>query len=255
LQKGSPLICARSLNGYPQQLARMTGLSIVDRSCGGATAEHVLNGGQFFQEAQTRAVGNDTRLVTITVGGNDVGYIGDLSQLAARRTNTLWGLLVRHLWEGPAHNRDYARLERTLITAVDMIHRRAPSAKIVIATYPTILPPSGTCPRLGLSIDEAQAMRDAAAKLATTTTVAAHQSGALLVDMNALGVTHSACSDNPWTRGWTNGGIAPFHPTFDGARATAEAILSALRSSPTRVAAIDKYDAAGHQTRGIGRKK
>src|SRR5579875_1207680 len=46
LQKGSPIFCARSVHGYPQQLSRMRGLEIVDMSCGGATANHVLFGGQ-----------------------------------------------------------------------------------------------------------------------------------------------------------------------------------------------------------------
>jgi hypothetical protein len=42
---GSPIVCQRSVNGYPQQLARMTGLSLTDMSCSGATASHVLRGG------------------------------------------------------------------------------------------------------------------------------------------------------------------------------------------------------------------
>src|SRR5262245_21256311 len=49
LQPGSPLLCARSINGYPQQLARVLSLSIVDMSCGGAVAKHLIEGGQFFQ--------------------------------------------------------------------------------------------------------------------------------------------------------------------------------------------------------------
>jgi hypothetical protein len=49
------------------------------------------------------------------------------------------------------------------------------------------------------------------------------------VDMNALGVAHNACSDLPWTRGWTNAGAAPFHPTPLGAAETAKVISSAIR--------------------------
>lgn len=229
LQHGSPLLCARSVNGYPQQLSRMLKLSVVDMSCGGATAAHVLNGGQFFQGAQLRTVTAATTLVTITVGGNDINYIGDLSLLAARRSNTLWGWLVRHVWSGPARQRDDAQLLRNLTTALDIIHQRAPRAMIVVATYPTILPPSGTCPLLSLSADETGTMRQVASELARTTRAAAAKGGALLVDMDALGAAHHACSAQPWTKGWSNGGIAPFHPNLEGARATALAIAQALR--------------------------
>jgi hypothetical protein len=46
--------------------------------------------------------------------------------------------------------------------------------------------------------------------------------------MNAIGAAHHACSPTPWTRGWTNAGAAPFHPTLLGAQATAEAISRAI---------------------------
>ena len=231
LQHGSPLLCARSINGYPQQLARMLKLPIVDMSCGGATATHVLKGGQFFQGPQLRAIDQRTKLVTMTVGGNDVGYIGDLSMLAARNSSSVFGWFVQKFWSGPksADERGYAHLEEQLTAAVKTIHARAPKATIVIATYPTILPPEGTCPRLGLSAGEVTMMRKVADELALVTRSAANQTGAKLVDMQVLGAAHQACSADPWTNGWTNGGIAPFHPNLEGAAATARAIAEALR--------------------------
>ena len=75
---GSPLICWRSIGGYPHILAAMTHLSLVDMSCSASTTDHILRGGQVFQGPQLAAIGARTRLVTITSGGNDVGYIGDL---------------------------------------------------------------------------------------------------------------------------------------------------------------------------------
>ena len=79
---GSPFFFMRSINGYPQQLARMVDLSLVDASCSGATTRHVLHGGQFFQPAQIDMLVSTTELVTLTAGGNDVGYIRDLVFLA-----------------------------------------------------------------------------------------------------------------------------------------------------------------------------
>ena len=229
LQRGSPHLCARSVNGYPQQLARMLKLEIVDMSCGGATTTNLLRGGQFFQGPQARTISGATRLVTITVGGNDIGYISDLSLLAARRGHTLFDWLTRQFWKGPKEERDYRALNDELDALLVLIHHKAPSARIVIATYPAILPATGSCAKLQLSAQEVRDMREVADKLARTSRAAALKGGALLVDMNALGSLHNACSPDPWTRGWTNGGIAPFHPTLSGARATASAIAEALR--------------------------
>ena len=39
----------------------------------------ILKGGQLMLGPQLDALGRSTKLVTITSGGNDVGYIGDLN--------------------------------------------------------------------------------------------------------------------------------------------------------------------------------
>lgn len=254
LQKDSPLLCARSVAGYPQQLARELNLSIVDMTCGGATTSHTLNGGQFFQGSQIRVISPRTRLVTVTVGGNDVNFVGDLSLLALRNSNNLAGWLTGKLWGGPksASERGYGKLARELLDLIHAIHERAPEARIVVATYPAILPPKGTCARLGLTSAEADLMRPVERSLAAVTSAVAKQGGAILVDMHALGAAHNACSAMPWTRGWASLIDAPFHPNLDGAEATADAIAAALRRSPAGVAAVGEDDAAGHQARGVG---
>jgi lysophospholipase L1-like esterase len=230
LQKGSPLLCARSVDGYPQQLARMRRLSIVDMSCGGAVTPHLLHGGQFFQGPQIRVITPDTRLVTITVGGNDINYVGDLSLLAARHDGSLFGWLARTFWRGPkpASTRGYAKVQGDLVATVRAIQSRAPKTVIVIASYPTVLPPSGTCPRIGLTVAEAELMREVERRLAAATAAAAAETGAVLVDMNALGAEHNACAAAAWINGWKDVHGAMFHPTALGARATAEAISRAL---------------------------
>jgi lysophospholipase L1-like esterase len=232
LQDDSPLLCARSVGGYPQRLARKLRLSIVDMSCGGAVTEHLLQGGQFFQGPQVRVIGRDTQLVTITVGGNDVGYVGDLSMLAARNSDSLFGWFVRRFWGGPKthEERGFDRLRAGLLQVIRDIRTRAPQARIVLATYPGILPKEGTCAAVGMSAEEAAEMRKVGDELAAATRSAAEQGGAILVDMHTFGAAHNACSSESWVNGWTNGGIAPFHPTAAGAEATADAI--AARSAP-----------------------
>ena len=75
---GSPIACMRTINGYPQQLARLLHITILDVTSSGATTAHILHGGQYFQRAQLDAVTAATQLVTITSGGNDIGYVGGI---------------------------------------------------------------------------------------------------------------------------------------------------------------------------------
>jgi len=236
LQKNSPLLCARSVNGYPQQLARLRHLRIADMSCGGAVTANVLHGGQAFQGPQIRVIDARTRLVTLTVGGNDIGYVSDLSLLAARKADTPFGWLVRSLWKGPKPlgTRDYAKLRRELVATLRAIHDRAPEATVVVATYPKILPPGGTCPALGLTGAEVEQMRQVGDRLAAVTRSAAQQAGAIVVDMNAQADGHHVCSDEPSTSGWPAANGAPFHPTLPGAKATAQAISQALETERAR---------------------
>lgn len=227
---GSPFVCMRSANGYPGQLSRLLGLPLLDMSCSAATTAHVLRGGQIFQGAQLAALTSATELVTLTTGGNDVRFIGDTSFLAARRSGAVTGWLLRKLWNGPLRpeQRDFAGLHRDLIATFAEIRRRAPRARIVVVTYPLVLPPEGSCARLSLDPAEVAAMRTVGERLAEVTRSAAHQGGVVVVDLQRLGATHHACSAEPWVNGWQDAQGTQFHPTIAGARAAAAAIAAAL---------------------------
>lgn len=237
-QPDSPVVCARSINGYPPRLARKLGMSIVDMTCSGAVTAHVLNGGQFFQAAQIRTLSAQTKLVTVTVGGNDIGFVRDLYLLAARNSNTAFGWAVGKIWSGPPgmEKRGFRELERQLASLIRAIRLKSPKAKVVVATYPTVLPSSGTCPNLRLSSAEVDQMRGVENRLAAVTRLIASQQGAIVVDMHTLGADHNACSASPWTRGWGPISQSPFHPTELGAQATADALAAALQAPPSTAA-------------------
>uniref|UniRef100_UPI0035CC33F2 SGNH/GDSL hydrolase family protein n=1 Tax=uncultured Sphingomonas sp. TaxID=158754 RepID=UPI0035CC33F2 len=226
----SPIVCQRSVNGYPQQLARMRGLSLVDMSCSGATTRHVLAGGQVFQGPQIDAIRRDTALVTLTSGGNDVSYVSDLTFMAGRNGSGLIGWGLKQFWKGPLapEQRDFQVLETTLLATLREIRRRAPDAKVVVVTYPVVLPPHDTCAKLGLDAAQVAAMRTVGERLADATRSAARQGGAIVVDMQRRGVGHDACSAEPWVNGARDVKGALFHPTLAGAEATARAISEAL---------------------------
>lgn len=224
-EPGSPLVCMRSTNGYPHHLARLTGLSLVDMSCSGSTTEHILKGGQVFLGPQLDAIGANTRLVTITSGGNDVGYIGDLTLASGQA-----GLLGKLLLKGPKPlaERDFAKVTENFTQIVRTIRARAPKAAVALVGYPTLLPEKASCAALGFGEATADMGRQVAARLHEATRLAAEQSGAIFVNMAAASTGHDACSEAPWVNGAVAKSGAPFHPNLDGAIATSQAVYQAV---------------------------
>ena len=227
---GSPRACRRTINSYPQHLARLCGLALVDRTCSGATTTHVLNGGKDRQGPQVDAITPETELVTLTAGGNDVQYVGDLIMLSLRARSRVARALMRPFWNGPrpVAERDFAALHRSFCTIVDSARRRAPRARIVVVSYPQIVPSVGTCPALGLGEEEAALMRAVGQALEAVTREAARASGALLVDMGPSSAAHAVGSAQPWVSGATRLRDAPFHPTREGTLATALQVAATL---------------------------
>ncbi len=224
-EPGSPFVCMRSTNGYPHQLARLTGLSLVDMSCSGSTTEHILKGGQVFLGPQIDAVGADTRLVTITSGGNDVGYIGDLT-LASGGAGALGKLLLSE--PKPVAERNFGLVTENMIKIVQAVRARAPKAVIALVSYPNLLPENASCKELGFDAAVADRGRQVAARLHEATKLAAEQSGAIFVDMAGASAGHDICSAAPWVNGAAPGSGAPFHPNQAGAEATAQTVHKAV---------------------------
>ncbi|WP_375402037.1 SGNH/GDSL hydrolase family protein [uncultured Sphingomonas sp.] len=237
---GSPVVSRRSINGYPQQLARLLRVpSFTDMTSSGSTVRHVMYGGQMMLGPQIDALGPETRLVTLTAGGNDVGYIGDLTAMAYRNGGGVLGAAIGAFWKGakPVAERDFVSLDEKLRATLRKIARRSPHARIVVVTYPTILPGQGTCPSIGLTEEQAALMRTVGEKLAQTTRAVG--TGATIVDMAVLSAGHDACSKAPWVNGFEPETGASFHPTLQGARATAKAIKNVVGSvSPTAAAGL-----------------
>ena len=227
---GSPMVCMRSSNGYPHLLAAMTHLSLVDMTCSGSTTDHIIYGGQVFLGPQLEAIGANTRLVTITSGGNDVGYIGNLT-LASRRA----GLLGRMFWKTPKPlaDRDFANITEHFLKIVHAIRQRAPKAVIVLVSYPKVLPDHGSCVDLGFDQDAADTGRQVAARLYDATRTAAKQSGAIFVDMANASTGHDVCSSDPWVNGAAPANGVPFHPNHVGAQATATEVLKSISGKLT----------------------
>ena len=134
---------------------------------------HVRNGAL---SRRSNRRGADVRRSSIVV------FVRDLCRPAACNSDTWFGRAVRTPWVDP------------------------PRARIVVATDPAVLPPSGTRPQFGLLASDADIMRKVQAARAASTGRIAEQESVTVIDMTAVGVDHSTCSLTPWTRGrdrWT----------------------------------------------------
>ena len=186
-------------------IARKRQLRLLDRSCGGSTTADILTHHQLFQTAQIEAMQPTTRLVTITAGGNDRGYLGGM-----------WGASCHHQpdalpwWLKTACKARFgqpvdAKL-RDLAVSMDAVakrvRRRAPNATIAFIDYTTVLPEGAGCPRLPLSAQELAQARTLAAGLARVTAQVARDNGAILIRASDLTRGHDVCSADPWVCGW-----------------------------------------------------
>jgi lysophospholipase L1-like esterase len=222
---GSPRRAGRSSTNYAGLFAERTGFSLRDVTFSGATAAEVFDGQDGAGPPQIEAVTADTDLVTLTCGGNDVGYIGRL----------MLGSLVWPLGALPAARREAAEtdgrteerlaaLGATFDRLLSSVRQRAPHARIVLVDYLTILPPDPSVPSGRLPSPVASWGRMVAARLSAETRAAAGRHGCGFVAASEAGKDRHAWSASPWTRRyglWPRDG-APFHPNQAGMRAVAD---------------------------------
>ena len=239
----------RSGRNYPHQVAQALSLRLTDVTCSGATTSNILTTPQRTLSGtlppQIDAVTPDTRLVTITAGGNDAGYIGALTKISIvnavlRRVPSIppqaAGRL--HSWAGavPAAGQ-FDAVAGSLTRVVETVRGQAPQARIVLVDYLSVLGPEATGHgRLPLADDEAQQFIDAAAGLAAAFERAATATGAGLVRASAASAGHEAGSADPWVTGLRfgipfTGGPAPYHPTLAGMSAVARLVIDHLYSA------------------------
>ncbi|WP_225625955.1 ricin-type beta-trefoil lectin domain protein [Streptomyces werraensis] len=225
---GGAATCARSANNYPSIVARTIGANLTDVSCSGATTANLLTTSQSGQPPQVQAVTAATRVVTVTIGGNDVNYLGSINTYSCQTSGgTNCGTVDRN-----AIDQTFPALAGRLQNVVNAIRGAAPQAHVYLVNYFTLLPDPGVCANVPLTDDQATFERGIASRLADATAAAAASTGATLVDLAAASRGHDACSASPWVESYRPAaGRATYHPNEAGMAAAAALVQSALRSS------------------------
>lgn len=229
---GTPERCQRTAINYASLLAARLDLALDDRTCGGATSAHVT-GPWNELPPQVEAVTPDTRLVTVTIGGNDINYVGNLFAAGCdpAKGMVLQGRTIPCMAMKAPDEASFERLRNGLRAIADAVRSRAPGATLVFVQYVTLIPdkPCGAAP---LSPGNAAMARKMGERLAAITAEVANEAGALVLAADRLSHGHTTCDADPYSIGLPPGydgtGGAPWHPTAAGHAAIAKALASAL---------------------------
>lgn len=230
---GSPRAAGRSARNYAHLVAAGLGADLVDVTYSGATTAHVLRESQRGAPPQVEALDGSESLVTITIGGNDAGYVPMLFVAGLPRVTRfvpLLGAWRRNLLDPASRAHALAAVAGSLVEVGQAVRQRSPRATVLFVDYLTLLPPVGSAAR-PLSDADAALGRHIADTLEALTADAAEATGCGVVRAGQASRAHHAWSEDPWT---TRFGCpiprrpAPLHPNADGMRAVADLVLAAV---------------------------
>jgi len=242
-QYGEPIGCSRSDHNYPSLVQlQIRGERFVDESCSGATAEH-MTGPQTVplgvHAPQFDALTADADLVTIGIGGNDVGLVGAAVTCLTLGVLNPTGSACRHYHARPGGGDALvdaiAATAPKIAATLQGIHQRSPGARVLIVGYPAVAPQTGKgCyPFVPLSDDDISYLNAMLIKTNEMIAAQAAANDATYVDTFADSIGHDICTQPPtrWFEGLVPTAPAfPVHPNALGEASMARSVLRALES-------------------------
>jgi lysophospholipase L1-like esterase len=235
------LNCVRSNRNYPSLVAGAIGsAAFVDVSCGGATTADILNPGSgqlgVTVPAQVSAVTAATALVTVGIGGNDIGFSSIVTTCAQDSLGNPFGSPCKSRYTAGGTDQLRARIAATapkVASVLQAVRAAAPGARLVVVGYPAILPDtgSGCWPVVPIAYADVPYLRDIEKALNAMLSSQAAGNGATYVDTYTPSIGHDACKGQStrWVEGLIPGNAAaPFHPNAAGERGMAAAVVTRL---------------------------
>jgi lysophospholipase L1-like esterase len=228
--------CLRSDHNYPSLLARSAGAQLTDVSCSGATTAYMTSV-QGSVPAQLDAVDRSTDLVTLTIGGNDIGFstvLGTCAQVSA--TDPAGAPCRAHFTAGgsDAVTDSIKQTAPKVASVLSAIHHRAPHARVVVVGYPDLFPEDGvgcTSAKVPLAAGDFSYLRDKEKELNAMLARAARGGRARYVNTYKPAIGHDLCrpAGDRWIEPFVpESPAAPVHPNATGERAMANAVRRGL---------------------------
>ena len=241
LQYGTPIGCGRSTRNYPSIVRAAIGATVFrDESCSSATTEHMTEpqsvlGGD--HAPQFDALSSDATLVTIGIGGNDVGLVGAAVDCVQLGLLAPTGTACRSNFAKPGGGDrlvdQIAASAPKIAATLQGIRARSPQARVLIVGYPAVAPTDGrSCyPLVPLSADDLAYLDEMLRRTNQMIAEQAAANGAEFVDTYAESIGHDVCRLPP-TR-WFEGIVPtmpayPVHPNALGEASMARSVLRVL---------------------------
>jgi lysophospholipase L1-like esterase len=230
----APLGCLKSSNNYGRIAQRTLAFAEYrDATCSGARTDHMTatqNVSPGPNPPQLDSLSADTRLVTLSIGGNDIGF----SDLALDCVSALpFGSPCRDRYTrgGDQISARIAATAPKVAAVLEGIHARSPLAKVLVVNYSAIFPHSGNgCwPRMPVTPADVRWLREKQVQLNAMLATQATANAATIVDVYGASVGRDACagSGTRWVEPYVPGNAAaPLHPNLRGMQAMAAMVVA-----------------------------
>ena len=235
-QQLSPLGCLRSDHNFAHLAAAALGRTLTDASCSGAktddmTAPQDVTPGQ--NPPQFNALTTDTQVVTLQIGGNDIGFTSILENCA---TANPFAHPCRDKYVVNGHDTLADKIAATapkVAAVLQGIHTRSPTARVFVVNYAAILPEtgSGCWPQVPIGFSDVPYLRSVEKNLNAMLAEQAAANGARIVDDYTAGLGRDACksSSTRWVEPLVPANAAaPFHPNARGEAGIATVVVGAV---------------------------
>ncbi|NGO13908.1 SGNH/GDSL hydrolase family protein [Streptomyces sp. HC44] len=201
---GSSGNCKRSTKAYPHLWAAASSPSSFNfTACSGARTGDVLAN-------QLGPLGPGTGLVSVTIGGNDAGFVDVMTTCVLQSESACLARI----------NTAKAYVDSTLPGKLDSVYsaisEKAPAAHVVVLGYPRFYKLNGTC-AVGMTETERGAINDASDYLNSAIAKRAADHGFTFGDVRPAFTGHEICSGSSWIHSinWQNIGES-YHPNAAG---------------------------------------
>lgn len=239
-QSTDPLGCLRSTKNYPNVArTKIKAAKFKDVSCSGATTTDFANTQGVTpgpNPPQFNALDATTKIVTIGIGGNDIGFSSIVKNCA-----TLDPFSKGCKPDYVVNGRDLLA-EKIAATApkIDAVlaetKRRAPNAKVFLVGYPTIVPEtgSGCWPTVPIVGSDIVYLRGVAKNLNAMLRARAQAAGVTYVDTATSSIGHDMCSSSKWVEAIIpTTDAAPVHPNAKGMTNTGNVVAGVINGVVT----------------------
>jgi lysophospholipase L1-like esterase len=198
--------CLESANAYPVLWHNAHGGTFTNETCAGATTSDVLT-------SQRGPLSTSTTLVSITIGGNDVGFTSVMETCVLQGNSACVSAVQR------AESQAQSILPGALDNVLGAIAARAPGARVEVLGYPEFydLARSSTC--IGLSTTKRTYLNQGADVLDSVIQAAAGRHGDAFVNVNPFFAGHQICDSGSYliSVDWLNL-TDSYHPNATGQR-------------------------------------